>query len=657
MGYLAGYLALELGGTIPVPPPTPVIALDIPGTIGLHDHSPVVLCRFDEVDATTRPTDAAESLADLDVTGGLAMPAVIDGVIGRARQFGSGVVLAAKDRVSGTTLLTRDVSVQVVLTWSAANQEAADCPGTILCRGTSDSAAEYIAYALEIGPVHGGYGELRWLWQDTAGALQSSPGALFAPPTGFTMLSATRRWLSPTEVLCRYYIGGQLVYEVTSAAGAIGGGTTGTMQIGARYTGSWGNWLAGAIDDLLIVDRELAPEEVEATWRRITVYQPLGHRLFVDMHDPGFPLPADPASDAQLDTRMIGHALGYAGAQVERLRTDTVPQRSYGPVLEEWEQALAVTPQPWQDLDTRRERVLSRWRQRRGYSIEGLRDALEGLVGTDLDNLEYLAFDQTIRDDFSTGLEIERWDVQPAGAVTAIGGVAAMQSAGGLAVGGYSDWITMAIAVGGDAREAHLIAKLVFTTPEAGGQAGVWFGDWAHGNYVLLGMTMAGGSLAPASEVFVGNISAGPVFHGSSFATPSALWIHLWQTTTPGTWQAAWSTTSATAGYGAPVTVTTDASLSALNLGGCYFRQVAGVGDAGRVDVDEVILRAPYGDRAFWAYVYRDPGLAGRVDVEGANSVIDAIRHAFTDGALITSKSFYCDDPGSLCDRGPMGAL
>jgi hypothetical protein len=43
--------------------------------------------------------------------------------------------------------------------------------------------------------------------------------------------------------------------------------------------------------------------------------------------------------------------------------------------------------------------------------------------------------------------------------------------------------------------------------------------------------------------------------------------------------------------------------------------------------------------------------------MRGADLIVQKLKPAHTHGAAISSKSLLCDDLGSLCDHGPMGAL
>jgi len=58
-------------------------------------------------------------------------------------------------------------------------------------------------------------------------------------------------------------------------------------------------------------------------------------------------------------------------------------------------------------------------------------------------------------------------------------------------------------------------------------------------------------------------------------------------------------------------------------------------------------------------FIYRDPaepGLTGAYFVDSAQDLVDAIKPSHTEGYVIESIDFLCDDPFSLCDRDILGA-
>jgi hypothetical protein len=299
--------------------------------------------------------------------------------------------------------------------------------------------------------------------------------------------------------------------------------------------------------------------------------------------------------------------------------------------------------------------------QRLGSSLDGFRGALAELLGgADPSQLEFLAFANTITDDFAT-LNLSRWDVTPVGAFSAVGVKARVS----VAPGSYAApraWRTCAAAAGGDGRASHLIAKMVFSTPPNGvsaGEAGIHLGDAALGNWIVLGLTVdatAGPVYAVTTEVFILGVSQGLVNQATLGGLPVAIWFHLFQTDIAGTWKAAWSVTGPTSGY----TTSPDITAPALaNRAGMHLRSI-GISIAGTgavADFDDVILRCPFGTRPLNAYVLLDRALGFAPDIPGARSVVRDIKHGFIDGTFITSRNVLCDDPDAGCDLGPMGGI
>lgn len=54
-------------------------------------------------------------------------------------------------------------------------------------------------------------------------------------------------------------------------------------------------------------------------------------------------------------------------------------------------------------------------------------------------------------------------------------------------------------------------------------------------------------------------------------------------------------------------------------------------------------------------FVYRDPGLGGSYDLDSAQELTDSMAPSHTQGHVIESTAFLCDDAFSLCDRDILG--
>lgn len=646
-----------------------IIAFDPPGAIGLTDDAPIVLVRFNEPTSSFRPADEAGNLLDLDQVTGLANASVSAGAVGLARHFNAGSTdgFVAQDRVAGSTLMTRDMTVQAIAKWVSADQVAYGTPARMITRGLgfTSSAAETTSFGLNFSfqdaasvNLPSGQGRIFFEWQQVGGGGVSDAGAIFVSPLGFTMFTATRRWVSPTSVLCRYYLGDVLLGESTSVLGNIGGSTTGTTQIGSAWQGvnQFGRTFTGDIDELMILDREICREEIEATWLRITQYQPLGVQLFTELHDPGFPLPRDPTADAVLENRLVGNGLGYAAAHAENMRVNMVPQRSYGQVLEDWEEAVRTTPQPNSDIDTRRSRVLAKVRQRRGSSIPGIGDAIAGLLGgADSSQLHFLAYSNTVTDQF-TALDPLRWDVTPAATWTAVSGTARSSPVAGdyQFTGALQNWRYAQTTVTGLGTSAQFIAKVVMTTPQSGLEAGIFVAHRSTRDFLLIGLRDTAGVFSVRTESFQGGVSQGVVTQTTLAGNPTFIYLSLSQFS-PGQWIPWWSDTSSVnfhVGDGGFIT-----HPAPTHWAGMYVRSIGGAtAGAAQVNVDEWTAYMPFGHRPTNAYVMLDSALGFSPDVDGATDVLRTIRHAFVYTAFITSPNVKCGTTPAV-GVGPMGGL
>lgn len=617
----------------------------------------LLILRFNDTptDDLVPPRDELEQLGELKKTGA-AFPSVVDAALGFGRAFVSADAdgLAAADVVPGATLATRDATVQAIVRWDLAAAAAYGSPQTIYARGKGTGDAEYVSAALELRVVNAALhiGEVRWLWQDLAGATKTQTGGHFQlAEDGFVMLTATRRWVSSSRVVLRYYLGDALLAEVESSDGEVGGGTTGTTSIGTRFVGAaWDRFFDGTIDELRVIDEALSAEEIAATWQRITVEQPRGYRMLLDLHDPGFPMSRDPSSRVQRETRMWGHALGYASAQAENVRENLLPDRAYGRVLERWEQITKTAPRPGDSIEDRRRRVVAKIRQRRGVSIPGIGDALAELLDTDPDNLEVVAFDQTTLDAWDT-LNTVRWRHDPMAQWTIADGKLRVQSATNRF--GYFDWCTSLMAVGGDGRGAAVKSTLAHTSIADGGEAGVMFGDRGHNNAIIFGVRNNGGAKSVVIERVLGGVPQGAVVAGGASAADVTLVLDQ-DPDALDTFTARWSETGGAPWIGGSVVL---AGVETFQWAGHYARCWSDAAVAIDASFDDTLVRAPFGTRPFHVYVYRDPAIPGAPDVLGANAVLNGLKQAHTRARVVTTLAAKYDDPSTTYDSEPMGGI
>lgn len=613
-----------------------------------------------------RPRDAQGQLADLEVPSGLTEPASADAWTGPGRDFvaGSTTGLRAADAADGDTLSIRDVSIQALV---SIRDSAASWPRSLYVRGEDGSAAEYYSVGLEVAklavPAVPTHYELRLAWMTPAGALKTQLGGTFqaAGDDDVLLLTATRRWVSSTEVVCRYYVGDQLLAEVTSTDGSIAGDTTATSTVGCRKrSGAYGQYWDGVLDELLVTDYEMSPEEVRATWQRLTVHQPAGVALVTGLAPPGLEWGTDRGNATGRLMRVRGEGLGFALAIAEDLRANFLPDRAYQGDIDRWERLIGVAAGPADSLDLRRQRVVAFLSRSNGYAIPQLQAVLADPLDLASSDVEILTFTNRIDDDLTTLAE-ERWHVD----ATAGGAWAPDTTDIELTVdaadtirwgeGGVYEPCRIMTSMSSPAAfiaQAQLVgtsgicdtATLGLYLHNARSLDTLWFGVRNNGGTMELGYRSFKDGVMGAFQVMLTPAPAAPI------------WLRARQTAVslPGQYKLAYSTTSAVAGF-------TEATVGSLleapewaGIGAHAPGAIAGITE----HVGEFTLITPNGTRPFCWYAYRDPLLAGAPDMIGANHLLRRLKPAHTHAAAITSKSLLCDDlDDGGCDRGPMGGI
>lgn len=648
------------------------------------------LLRFEETPGMLFHDEAGglDELA-IQTTGfGIDPAGVTPGAVGQAIVIDTSApnnAMAGVDLAVAGTLHTRDVSVQALIAWDLTAQLGAGVAnGTLIVRGKGNALAEYISYAVELRAIGGGIGEVGMYWQTTAGVMKSQIGAQFVVPIadivsdvwGFFQLTCTRRWVSSGEVSIRYYVNGQLIGDVLSADGDIGGSTTGTTIVGCRFNGGVYDPLTGivaAVDELMVKNYEMSREEIEADWLRISKYQPDGYRQMREAMPPGIPISDDPSSAAQTDLRSMGLVVGLADALNENMRANIMPDRAYGDTLVRWEGATKQSPKAGDSLDTRRKRVVGRIASHAGYSLDGVAAALAPMLACDATQLQLFAFSNTITDTFAA-LPVEKWGDITAG-VDVTGAKLRIQGANGSSYifdGATRAQLYAALPVDGDRQGivigSAMYTRLSFTLFPANSEAGLVFFDWANGNYLFFGVRNTAGVIqvgyqrftawAPIDPAFVVLATTSAIDHYLRIADENSLFTTFG---TSGFGQTHFDLSWSTIGSSPEADFTTQPNVSfssTYNRAGFYFRTIGVLGSAADVRfANDFQLRIGNGRRPYRFYVYRDPAIPGRPDVQGANAVLATMKHGYTHAAVITSKSLLCDSSISGCDLGPMGCI
>lgn len=640
-----------------------VLSDPVPGNLGLlADADTVVLLPFTEPD-TIPCSDLAGVLEDL-AEPALGVQSTADATVAWAssvsRYFESTGGLSAGDKAGKSSLLTRDVSIQAIIAIDHSNGQGAANTWLAL-RGTdvytAAGATEYTAYGLkmQIDPSLAGAGEVKvaWTWQDLAGVIFLDTYASFTAQHGeFFLLTCTRRWVSTTSVVVRYYVGDQLLVERTVVSGEIGGATTGSFLVGPN----WFGWL----DELKVVEREMSAEEIRATWARIVTHQPGGVAALRGLAPPGVPWSRSESSDVARLLKAAGQAVGYATAKAHELRETFLPAAAYRDVLARWERLVGLQSRAQVALDTRRARVVSRLERDNGYSPPKIKDVLSTPFALTVADIELLEFAPTITDDFAA-LNDERWRAEPAAAWSIVAGELQLNvaAAADMRFDPASYFRPYHCRTPVDVDD-DLVAQVKLSTYWAAlpstAIVGLFLADRAATEAFWFGVKNDGGT----RKLGYVSLKDGVLGAFQTLANPSsdvAYYLRVTKLSASGLgwWRLSWSTTSFAAGAS-----TTDVSGLidyARDVGVAGMATATALASGLTATFDDFLVRAPQSRRAFHWYAYRDPGLPGDHDMLTANRLVDTLKPAHTDAAAITSKSVLCDDVDAGCDLSPLGGV
>lgn len=625
--------------------------------------SAILLLRFHEP-AKVPPSDELGNLGDLATEPGLTAPARVSAWTGAGRRFAQAPAtgLVAADLSARGTLLPRDVTIQALLSLTFTG---ATGPQTLIARGTNDgTASERYAYGLELQEQAGfpGFVEVRWFWQDATGAIKTQPPGVFQSPGDGVefLLTATRRWESTSRVVVRYYVADQLLAELVSADGDISGGTTGHTTIGARKAaGAYGRHLSGVLDELLVTDTELSLDEIRHTWKRLTEYQPGGVETFAALSPPGAVWYQNPGNDIGKRVKLVGQLLGLGVAGAEEIRALILPDHAPREIVERWERICELSAGPVDALDVRRARILAFLARDEGFQLPPIRTALSGPFGLDPDLVQVLEFTNTITDDFSTASIDSRW-LDGGGATWSIVS-GQLQGVAAPAVNlRWEDRAAPWLLTPNEPGRLYVAAKLAgFASMAPSVFAGLalhnratsdwlWFGIYnnAGTKQLVYSKALAGGT--PTAEVtLVATASAGPYWLRISTSQARTF-------VDDGSLTLSYSTTNATTGF-TDVRINSGISTGWPWAGFALYSNVTSPAAGTTVTFDDFLLHAADSLRAFLWYAFRDPALAGNMDMVGANLLVQKIKPAYTFATAINATRAICDDPrDGLCDRCPV---
>lgn len=635
------------------------ITRETPGAHGLEvGEGAAVLLPFHERSEELRPKDEAGSLTQIrDATPALTAPPIADALTGPGRVFGDGLGFLATDPDDGA-LLARDVTIQALVLFDHAAQDAAGEPGVIFARGDKTGAAQYRPYGLRLDVPATGQGRLEFFWDDLSGVESVQTGGDFnVPAGGYVLLTAVREWVSDVEVKLWYYANETLLAAVTSTDGEIGGGVGGTVTIGCKLeSGTYDHFLRGTVDQLKVSAHAHTAEEVEATYRRIAVWQPAGTAALARLWPTGDGFPnRSVGSEFMRHLQVRGELVGALAAHADNERRNHLPNRAYGGKLADWERVLGLDTLPGAEIQTRRDRCVAVIRRRLGLSVESLQAGLVTLFGfSDEADVEILEYSHTLVDDASEPLSELLWTVEGNGSCETVGGDVFRLTASSGAdlrydVDNRDDAIRVLTSID-DPHEAAIHGKVV-----AGGytSATKMVGLCmiaSNGDAVFLGY-VADATERVGYRVYSGGVLGAFVELGQPTG-PLPVFLRLQHSVSAATYTAEYGELSATmdaeAVFAGPATPVW-AGMFALDT-------AEPTPSALTADMDLITLHTPNGTTPLHWYGYRNPTKAGTWDLGAARLQATKQGPARSLGGAVTLKALVCDDPDHGCGNTPLGS-
>ena len=565
------------------------------------------------------------------------------------------VALEADD-VDSAALLQRDISVMSLLAWDIDAQDDEATDGAIISLRSSWSLL------LKVVDAATRQARLQWSWlTSTAEADVGGGGDFIAPAADYLLVTATRRWISATEVRCRYYVGDVLLGKFISADGTIDGVAAEKVVVGARDDGAAGHELfyKGIIDQIRVADTELTAAEIRQIYRRMTIHQPNGYDTMRASTPTGSAYGTDPDNGIQRELQVEGGGLGDAFSLLETIREDYSPATAWS-MLDDWERVTKLPPQASDSIETRRARVLGFMRTRHGHHLDGVRAQVAPALAVDADSVEIVEYTNVDTDDFATALAPFWSEHKPLGSISIASGEVVLvldNAADGRWYNGDATYLRMPIdgdpldsdpSVGVDAtvKFNHNLA-VSFSN---GNHAGIFCHNAVNGGMFWFGVYKTGGVSNIGYRVFEGHTLG--AFTSIVAAPASPFWLRIRHDGAK-----AYTTWYSTTG---PDDTSNENVVTGIalpnNIGLILMLDIAANTAASQAEFDDWRLFTPLGLRVYNWYAYRDPLLPGVPDLAGARAVVAKTKPAETSASAVITKSLICDDPGSLCDDGPLGA-
>lgn len=637
------------------------------------DADTAVLLRFDEAATAIQPLDATGHLAGLLVPAGFTPPPMVDGMLGRARAFGTTQAFIATESVVGSTKLLRSMTIQAIISFAVGRSEATG--HTVVTRGlNTGSAAERLLWSLFIfGSGGGSTATLQTSWVDATGGAGSVTSPSFDLPAavlagGMMHIAVIRRWFSTTSIEFEFVVNGTSVGVVASVVGNFGGGDGGHVTVGYADLGTGGTgYFKDAIDEIKVSSAELSVEELRQEYRRYFVLPDEAHEVlraflpsgsvFGDVYS------RDLSSGIQRELRVEAEGMAWGLSKAAELEEDFLPDRAWSS-LSRWESVTGRSALSIDSFPTRRARVIAHLRKVHGFQRSEIVKALVGPLALTEAQIELIETSNQLNEEFNGGtIAPSWWQEVNAGTIAISGGKVTLA----VQIADDSRWnATVRVPVDlrttvAEEHQIEVIAALTPTLSEDGASCGAFISN-TDGTAHLFGIRRQAGVnkwwhrtiiAGVATDTFGAAIGAGTVFWVRFLVDATGALADISHAVDPTglPWQVGFTWVTEFAG------ATTFSSSTKQWSGPFMSVDLASAGANSSVDVLAFRLWCPQSVNVYLWFVYRNPALSPTsYDLKGAQGVLDQMKPGHTVGIAVESKSFLCDDPYSRCDRDPLGA-
>lgn len=632
--------------------------------MALVDDRTAFLLLLDEQHDSVLPSDAAGLLADPTTPAPLTLPAVVDDTItGFGREFvRASTTGLLYDDAADALKLTRAVTVLALLRLDLAALAVGNrC--TLIQRGRG-GAGDPICFGLRVEAVSATQAKAVLFWQTSAGADVADAGVTFEWPAGEYLMIGAVREVVAGQLVVRYQVNGEAAVGGTHALD-VGGAASAEVTVGCGMTTApaYADHLDGVLDALQVLHEAVSAEEFAWLWDRLSLDQPDGVTAVRRLVPPG-PYSTDPDSRIQREFAVEGRALGHARSVARRLKEYSRPDKAWGEDLEQWETVTQHQPTPGDDLATRRERVVSFLQTVRGFGVEDVKAQLVDLFDLDVADIQIIEGTNDLSEGWDNGTPSDHAKVIAGTGAWRDDATATLNDRQRFTPGGDTRYAGVSTEKAGlylfpldhgDLASVRLQIDVISATPTDGLLMGLAIGSIQADEWLFVGVFRSGGAQR------LGYLKYANGALDAACTTLDAAWTtdptHLHVTHEgAGVYRVRKGASMAAALADAGVTIS-GGPAAPLWAGPCVVAQGGlSATPTGTVEFDNFLARTPKGRQRFNWYAYRDPGLAGSPDMEGARSVVRRVKPAHTAASAVQQLVVKCDDAGSRCDREPIGA-